>query len=156
MVLLVDRSMETLYNQVLIECHVADNTQTPSIDPATQSLVFFFKEGMTDGPHKIDITVTTASGDNPYIIDYFLVFSNSNSVPTPGPATSTPSSSVIIPPTPIGAIVGGVVGGIAGIALLFFALWYFFGGRSRGSQAHYPEKRTAGNIFDGECSQTSP
>ena len=122
---------------------------------------------MTDGPHKIDVSVTTTSPNNPWIIDYLLVFSNSNSgpsgvvatrpVPTPGPATSTPSSSgpnVIIPPTPVGAIVGGVVGGIAGIALLIFALWYFVGGRPRGSQAHYPEKRTAGNIFDGECSST--
>ena len=145
---------------MLIGFYIAGPIQAPLIDATYGSLIFFLVQGLTDGSHKIDVTVMAASATNPYIIDYFAVLRDSTQGSPFGSGTSpsTPSSSsgsnVIVPATPIGAIVGGVVGGVIAIALLIFALWYFLK-RFRGGQGGYFEKPPRRNTLVSECVSTS-
>jgi len=119
-------------------------SQQPVIDPIKNKFVYFQTTELVDRIHRVDINVTTANETNVFILDYFLIVpslgsGNQSGVEATGPPTAT---------TPVGAIVGGVVGGIASIAILVFALlWYFLRKRRHGGQAYYFEKPTPADIL---------
>jgi len=137
---------------------VSSGSQEPYFD-TTGAIIYFRTPQLSDGSHKIDITVKTANDTNQFLLDFFLVTPSANggssgveTSRTPPTSTSTSSGLPIVTShaTPVGAIVGGVVGGIAGIAILSILAWYFLRRRSRGGQAYYFDKPTPGDILAGE------
>ena len=124
------------------------------------SVIYFETPVMANGSHTITGTITSATFDVPYVIDYFYINPPTGAGNAGDGATQTvPSSSgtagpttVIVQSTPIGAIVGGIVGGIAGIAILLFAAYFFLIRRPRDRRADYPDRAGADNFRAGEGS----
>jgi hypothetical protein len=89
---------------------------------------------MSDGTHRIDITVLEANETNPFIVDYIAlnrisggsssVVGTSHNIPSStSTSSSLPTATSNLPvatrgATPVGVIVGSVLGGIAGIILV--------------------------------------
>jgi hypothetical protein len=137
---------------------VSAGSQKPWFD-TSGSVVYFETPKLADGPHVINVTVTTANLTNQFIIDYFLILpstgGSTSGVPTsrdaPSPTSSSSSLPIVTTTTaPVGAIVGGVVGGIAGITILVIAVWYFLRKRTGGGQAYYFEKPNPADILASE------
>lgn len=80
-------------------------------------IVYFRTESLPDGPHKVNLTVTTANQTNPFIVDSYVFTFSSNTSSSPSPKATHPGH--------VGAIVGGVVGGLAAIAILVASLLCF-------------------------------
>ena len=118
---------------------------------SSQRIIYFQSLSLEYGTHTVNLTVTTASPSNPFIIDWYS-FSFPADEPTSGvhTPTSTSTSATVTHPTRVSTIVGSVVGGLTGLAVLTIALYYFLKKRSRGEQAYDLEKP---NLVDGMVSE---
>jgi len=127
--------------------------QTPYFDSNHISLIYFETLALANGSHTINGTITSATFDVPFVIDY--VYIN----PPPGadnagdkttqavPSSSgTLGSTIVVQSMPVGPMVGAIVGSIAGIAVLLFAAWYFLTRRHRDRRANYPAGAGAGDF----------
>ena len=88
--------------------------------------------------------MTSANETNPFIIDWYLFLSDTETNAT---ATSSPATR----PHHVGAIVGGVVGCLAVVALLIVAIFYILRG-SRGNRGGYVEKPDSDRAISDRCS----
>ncbi|KAI0754213.1 hypothetical protein C8Q80DRAFT_354192 [Daedaleopsis nitida] len=106
----------------------------PSVKICTQNQVFFSAYNLNPGNHTLNINVTRASNDAPYIINYAFICSSAASPPTPTEASSSSSSTPLSDSSKSrsvsGVVIGLIVAGII-LALMLAFMTYFLVRRRR-------------------------
>ncbi|KAL0957100.1 hypothetical protein HGRIS_003193 [Hohenbuehelia grisea] len=113
------------------------NTVSSSGDSYTweeqPNYLFFQNSSLPPGNHTLVVTVTEASDELSFILDYLLYnpsFPNLSSKPhlTANDIHAWTRPPLILPPrrVPVGAIVGAVVGGVFLLAITLFVFWRFW------------------------------
>jgi len=102
--------------------------------------LFFVSDALATGQHTLSITVTQVDDNDPFLMDYILVATASDTDTAKSPSVTYVTTTIQGLPTntaqtliesssgtPTGAIVGGVVGGVAMLvaaALMVYFCWY--------------------------------
>lgn len=132
----------------------------PYFDSSHISLIYFETLALANGSHTINGTITSATFDVPYVIDYVYVNppagadnagdGTTGAVPS---SSGTLGSTIVVQSMPVGPMVGAIVGGIAGVAVLLFAAYFFLTRRHRDPRANYPDRAGANNfrVVDDIC-----